>query len=430
MAESLVSSTDYVSLLSAGPDRSFDDLLRLARSISQMPVSLFYVWNGHRGALKARMGVYVTELCAQHMVVYDCLTSGRPQVVWDTHLTHRTLGSLYSGATVGEHRVRSFISVPVYAPGGTGAVLGVLATCDSEARTANTDVVANLVRIGRLITDQVEVKMQLAAASLAVVEAEVLRSAHQRWMEGFTFGLRTTMGPLQSTLGLLDGGTADMRAVADEAQVDRLDTGDWLVDDARDPATGYASNTVDGGLSPERRLLSIARKRADDLSAFASAALADDADLVGPLEVDVELCELSPIIGFIAHSVDTIARSAGRSVRLTICDEGSVMADRARLGIAVQTLICDALADLPVGASVEIVQAESARGLSLSLHVVGAPDPTGTVVPLRQANEPTKHLQRPDPWVLRVAERIVAAHDILLVPRHGDAPLVLDFRVV
>lgn len=154
-------------ILDSAPEKSYDDIARLAAYICGAPVALISFFEGDRQWVKARYsaGAYaekLLELPRPGALEAQMHLPGQVLQVPDITTDERFVGyaPVRSGA-----KLRFFAAVPLYAP--AGAVLGSLAVMDRRARQLSPEQCMALETLARQVMELLEMRRTLIGLSEA-----------------------------------------------------------------------------------------------------------------------------------------------------------------------------------------------------------------------------------------------------------------------
>ena len=157
--ERLVTLRKYV-ILDTDPEQAFDDLTALASQICGTPIALVSLVDADRQWYKSHHGLDATEtprdlaFCAHAILKPDALF-----LIPDAHEDPRFADNpLVTGAP----RVRAYAGVPLVSP--EGHALGTLCVVDHEPRALSSAQQDALVRLGRQVVAQLELRRQVREA--------------------------------------------------------------------------------------------------------------------------------------------------------------------------------------------------------------------------------------------------------------------------
>jgi PAS domain S-box-containing protein len=159
-------------ILNSEAESSFDDLVRLAAQICQVPIALINFIDGKRQWFKSKIGLDVTDLplevgfcpwCVQHyqvLVIPDALADER----WINNRVVRSSPGL-----------RSYVGVPLITP--MGDAIGTICVADWVPRSFTKDQVEGLQALAQQVVTQLELKRHLQVLSETSVEQKRVEAA-------------------------------------------------------------------------------------------------------------------------------------------------------------------------------------------------------------------------------------------------------------
>lgn len=155
-----------LNVLDSAPEKDFDDIVALAASICDAPISMVSLIDHDRQWFKAGIGTHLTEttrdlsFCAHTILGTDLMT------VPDARADARFAGN---PAVTAEGGVRSYAGAPLITSDGFG--LGALCVFDAEPRRFEAEQLQALRALARQVTSQLELRRY--AVSLAGTTARL-----------------------------------------------------------------------------------------------------------------------------------------------------------------------------------------------------------------------------------------------------------------
>ena len=147
-------------LLDTAPEAAFDDIAALAAYVCQTPIALVVLLDEKRQWFKSRHGLGVTETPREYAFCAYTILTDRPMIVEDAMADARFVDN---PLVTGEPLIRFYAAVPLIDPGGHA--LGTLCAIDRQPRSLAAGQIDALSRLGRQVSDQME--LRFVAASLA-----------------------------------------------------------------------------------------------------------------------------------------------------------------------------------------------------------------------------------------------------------------------
>ncbi len=159
-------------LLDTAAERAFDDLARLASLICEAPMALVTLVDADRQWFKARLGLEVAETSRDQSFCHHAILGSGLFVVADTHLDERFQAN---PLVTGDPHVRFYAGMPLETP--EGYRLGTICVLDRQPRVLSIKQTEALEALGRLVVDQLELRLHAAELRLA---AERLQASEER----------------------------------------------------------------------------------------------------------------------------------------------------------------------------------------------------------------------------------------------------------
>jgi GAF domain-containing protein len=160
-------------ILDTPPEAAFDDIVRLACYMFQVPIALISFVDERREWFKARVGLDLPEATKEGFCAHSVL---QPEVfvVHDSHADSRFEKNPY---VLNPPHVRFYAGAPLFTP--EGPIIGALAIVDHRAREFTPEQAQALVQLAHQVQAQLELRRTLIAARRA--EAEI-RACSERSM--------------------------------------------------------------------------------------------------------------------------------------------------------------------------------------------------------------------------------------------------------
>jgi diguanylate cyclase (GGDEF)-like protein len=152
-------------ILDSAPEKSYDDIARLAAYVCGTPVALVSFFGGARQWVKAR---FHTALFAEKPIdlpcqgFFDALSAEQGQVL---QITDIGLDDRFSDHRLlqGSTKLRFYAAAPLYSP--AGELIGNLAVFDKRSRTLAAEQVVALLTLARQIMELLEMRRTLIGLS-------------------------------------------------------------------------------------------------------------------------------------------------------------------------------------------------------------------------------------------------------------------------
>jgi diguanylate cyclase (GGDEF)-like protein len=163
-------------VLDTEPEEAFDRITRLAKTVLQMPMVVVSLVDRDRQWFKSRQGVGATQTPRDISFCTHTIQDTRPLVVTDAHVDPRFAAS---PLVLGEPYIRFYIGVPLRSRDGHN--VGALCSMDTKVRHLSGEQINVLVDLGRLVVDELELRVQASTDSLtgAMSRRSFLEQAHR-----------------------------------------------------------------------------------------------------------------------------------------------------------------------------------------------------------------------------------------------------------
>ncbi len=150
-------------ILDTDPEASFDDIVRIAARVTDMPVSLISLVDEDRIWVKASTGIEIGQVPRDVGLRGLTIQNSRePLIITDARADPR---SCNNSLVTQEPRIRAYVGVALVSEAGNA--LGVLCVLDTKPRTYSSEQIDTLVTLGR----QVTALLELRRAGLAVADS-------------------------------------------------------------------------------------------------------------------------------------------------------------------------------------------------------------------------------------------------------------------
>ncbi len=173
-------------VLDTPAEEVFDDLTRLAGLVCGTPVALVSLIDGDRVWFKSRVGMDVCEISRENSFCDRAIGGGGLLEVEDALEDERFCGN---PLVVGTPGIRFYAGVPLTTDDGYR--LGTLCVVDWEARRLTEEQRDGLMRLGRQVMSQLEVRIQRVRLDGAVL---ALRENHERTEQVIASALDAVVG--------------------------------------------------------------------------------------------------------------------------------------------------------------------------------------------------------------------------------------------
>jgi GAF domain-containing protein len=142
-------------VLDTEPEEAFDRITRLAKTVLQMPMVVVSLVDRDRQWFKSRQGVGATQTPRDISFCTHTIQDTRPLVVTDAHVDPRFAAS---PLVLGEPYIRFYIGVPLRSRDGYN--VGALCSTDTKVRRLSGEQINVLEDLGRLVVDELELRVQ------------------------------------------------------------------------------------------------------------------------------------------------------------------------------------------------------------------------------------------------------------------------------
>jgi GAF domain-containing protein len=156
-------------VLDTAPEKSFDDIARLASFICGTPVSLITLLDETRQWFKAKVGVEISEMGLDNAFCAYAIQQEELMIVEDARLDERFASNPLVTA---EPHVRFYAGAPLITP--DGQALGSLCVLDREPRKMSDGQKSALAALGKLVINQLELRRVSAGLSDALARVHTL----------------------------------------------------------------------------------------------------------------------------------------------------------------------------------------------------------------------------------------------------------------
>ncbi len=148
---------DY-QIMDTLPEREFDDIAELAKAICDTPMSIVSLIDSERQWYKAKLGLDTSEVPIEQSFCQHAMKNPTEiMVIPNATLDERTK---YNPSTTGEAHIRSYIGVPIVAPGGEA--MGTLCVIDTKPREFTEDQ----CRVMRILSERIVKQLELRKENL------------------------------------------------------------------------------------------------------------------------------------------------------------------------------------------------------------------------------------------------------------------------
>lgn len=141
---------DECRILDTPAERGFDDITRLAASITCSPIALVSLVDANRQWFKSRVGTDTTETPREHAFCHHAILEPGVMTVEDAELDPRFAAN---PLVLKEPHIRFYAGAPLLVD---GAALGTLCVIDREPRELGRRQRSQLESLARLVVDQIE----------------------------------------------------------------------------------------------------------------------------------------------------------------------------------------------------------------------------------------------------------------------------------
>ena len=183
-------------ILDTLPEQVYDDLTRLAAYICQTPIALVSLVDAQRQWFKSRVGLESVETDRAYSFCAHAIATREMLVVPDAAEDDRFSGN---PLVTGDPDIRFYAGTPLLS--SDGQPLGTLCVIDRKPRRFRDDHREMLVALGRLVMNQIELRLHLA-------ERVMIEQAKSEFVSIVSHELRTPLTSIRGSLGLIEGGVA------------------------------------------------------------------------------------------------------------------------------------------------------------------------------------------------------------------------------
>ena len=159
--ETRLAALHSFEVLDTAPEEAFDRITRLAKTVLQVPIVLVSLIDRDRQWFKSRQGLEVSETPRNISFCTRAIEQHEPLVVPDALLDVRFADN---PLVTGEPRIRFYIGVQL--KNRDGFNLGTLCCIDTKPRQPTPDQIAILQDLGRLVIDELELRLLATTDSL------------------------------------------------------------------------------------------------------------------------------------------------------------------------------------------------------------------------------------------------------------------------
>ena len=160
-------------ILDTAPEGAFDDIVRLAAFICDVPIAAVSLVDADRQWFKARVGIDVAETERDVAFCAHALSGTDPLIVVDASVDPRFAANPFVTAEAG---IRFYAGAPLVTP--EGQILGTLCAIDRRPRTLSTQQIEALTALSALVVAQLERRRRTAELADAVAALEEAQVAH------------------------------------------------------------------------------------------------------------------------------------------------------------------------------------------------------------------------------------------------------------
>lgn len=143
-------------ILNTEPEADFDNLVRLAAHIFQVPISVISLIDRHHQWFKASLGLQTCQTIREVSFCAHTILDPEPLVVLDTWDDPRFFDHPF---VLGEPHIRFYAGVPLMTP--TGYALGALCVVDQVPREITSEQLEMLQALGQQVVNQLELRRNL-----------------------------------------------------------------------------------------------------------------------------------------------------------------------------------------------------------------------------------------------------------------------------
>jgi diguanylate cyclase (GGDEF)-like protein len=142
-------------VLDTEPEEAFDRITRLVKVVLEMPMAVVSLVDRDRQWFKSKQGVKAAETPRNISFCTHTIQSTEPLIVNDAHIDPRFANS---PLVIGDPHIRFYVGVPLRSRDGYN--VGALCSMDTKARDLSPEQVTVLEDLGRLIVDELELRVQ------------------------------------------------------------------------------------------------------------------------------------------------------------------------------------------------------------------------------------------------------------------------------
>jgi two-component system cell cycle sensor histidine kinase/response regulator CckA len=195
-------------ILDTPPEQAFDDLVFLATQICGVPIAIINLIDSNRQWFKAKIGIDLDEMSTDIGFAPICMHLGEVLIIPDT-----LADELYAKnpVVISEPHVRFYAGVPLITPEGES--IGVLCVADRVPRQLNSQQLAGLLALSRLIVRQLEIRRNLA--ELASSKQEYQKAQEALRQSESTLGSFFNSAPMM--MGIVELVDSEIRHISDNA---------------------------------------------------------------------------------------------------------------------------------------------------------------------------------------------------------------------
>jgi GAF domain-containing protein len=157
------------AILDSDPERSFDDITRLAVALCGVPIAAISLVDEHRQWFKSRVGLDAEQTPREQAFCAQTIRSERLLVVEDAREDSRFCDN---PLVTGEPRIRFYAGAPLTVEGGLR--LGTLCAIDRQPRRLSPEQLAGLEALARQIVELLELRRVSARLAAALEKVQTL----------------------------------------------------------------------------------------------------------------------------------------------------------------------------------------------------------------------------------------------------------------
>jgi diguanylate cyclase (GGDEF)-like protein len=159
-----VAALHRYEVLDTQPEEVFDRITRLVKVVLEMPMAVVSLVDRERQWFKSKQGVKAAETPRNISFCTHTIQGTRPLIVNDAHADPRFANS---PLVTGDPHIRFYVGVPLRSRDGYN--VGALCSMDTRARDLSPEQVTVLEDLGRLIVDELELRVQASTDVLTGV---------------------------------------------------------------------------------------------------------------------------------------------------------------------------------------------------------------------------------------------------------------------